>query len=152
MRKKEREITDPSEIEGIIRKAQVCRVAMADGNQPYVVPVCFGYEKGALYVHGALAGRKIEVLKKNNRVCFEMDADVAIRGAEKACQFSLKYRSVIGTGKVRFLDKDEEKARALDVIMKHYSDRDFTFSKPDLDSVLVWKIEIDSLSGKKAGY
>lgn len=160
MRKKEREITDPGEIESIIQKAQVCRVAMADGNQPYVVPVCFGYEKacpehsrrGALYVHGALAGRKIDVLKKNNRVCFEMDADVEIRGAEKACKFSLKYRSVIGTGKVRFLDKDEAKTRALDVIMKHYSDRSFTFSKPDLDSVLVWKIEIDSLSGKKAGY
>ena len=152
MRKKEREITDLGEIESIIRKAQVCRMAMVDGNQPYVVPVCFGYEKGALYVHGALAGRKIDVLKKNNRVCFEMDADVEIRGAEKACQFSLKYRSVIGTGKVRFLERDEEKARALDVIMKHYSDRDFTFSKPDLDSVLVWKIEIDSLSGKKAGY
>jgi nitroimidazol reductase NimA-like FMN-containing flavoprotein (pyridoxamine 5'-phosphate oxidase superfamily) len=152
MRKKEREITDPGEIESIIRKAQVCRVAMVDGNQPYVVPVCFGYEKGALYVHGALAGRKIDVLKKNNRVCFEMDADVEIRGAEKACKFSLRYRSVIGTGKVRFLDKDDEKTRALDMIMRHYSDRDFTFSKPDLDSVLVWKIEIDSLSGKKAGY
>jgi nitroimidazol reductase NimA-like FMN-containing flavoprotein (pyridoxamine 5'-phosphate oxidase superfamily) len=59
---------------------------------------------------------------------------------------------VIGTGKVRFLEKDDEKTRALDVIMEHYSDRDFTFSKPDLDSVLVWKIEIDSLTGKKAGY
>jgi len=152
MRKKEREIIDLSEIEGIIQKAQVCRIAMVDGNQPYIVPVCFGYEKGVLYVHGALAGRKIDVLKKNNQVCFEMDADVEIRSAEKACQFSLKYRSVIGTGKVRFLEKDEEKARALNVIMKHYSDRDFTFSKPDLDSVLVWKIEIDSLSGKKAGY
>ena len=152
MRKKEREITDPGEIESIIRKAQVCRVAFVDRNEPYIVPVCFGYEKGALYVHGALAGRKIDVLKKNNRVCFEMDADVEIRSAEKACKFSLKYRSVIGTGKARFLDKDEEKARALNVIMRHYSDRDFTFSKPDLDSVLVWKIEIDSLSGKKAGY
>jgi len=152
MRKKEREITDPGEIESIIRKAQVCRVAMVDGNEPYIVPVCFGYEKGALYVHGADVGRKIEILKKNNRVCFEMDADVEIRGAEKACKFSLKYRSVIGMGKARFLEKDDEKARALNVIMKHYSDRDFTFSKPDLDSVLVWKIEIDSLSGKKAGY
>jgi len=152
MRKKEREITDLSEIEGIIQKAKVCRVAFVDGTGPYIVPVNFGYERGALYVHGADAGHKIEILKKNNRVCFEMDADVEIRSAEKACKFSLKYRSVIGTGKVRFLDKDEEKARALNVIMKHYSERDFTFSKPDLDSVLVWKIESDSLSGKKAGY
>jgi len=152
MRKKEREITDLSEIEGIIQKAKVCRVAFVDGTGPYIVPVNFGYERGALYVHGADAGHKIEILKKNNRVCFEMDEDVEIRSAEKACKFSLKYRSVIGTGKVRFLEKDEEKARALNVIMRHYSDRDFSFSKPDLDSVLVWKIEIDSLSGKKAGY
>jgi len=160
MRKKEREITDPGEIESIIRKAQVCRVAMADGNEPYIVPVCFGYEKacpehsrrGALYVHGALAGRKIEVLKKNNRVCFEMDSDVEIVAKEKACEFSLKYRSVIGVGKAHILQRDEEKLHGLNVIMKHYAGHEFTFTKPDLDSVLVWKIEIDSLSGKKAGY
>ena len=152
MRKKEREITDLSEIEGIIHKAKVCRVAFADGNVPYIVPVCFGYEKGALYVHGADAGRKLDVLKKNNKVCFEMDEDVVIIPGERACNFSTKYRSVIGVGKAHILKKDEDKLHGLNVIMQHYSGREFEFTKKELDTVLVWKIEIDSLTGKKARY
>lgn len=152
MRKKEREITDLSEIEGIIRKAQVCRVAFADGDRPYIVPVCFGYERGAIYVHGADAGRKFDIMMKNNRVCFEMDEDVVIIPDEKACSFSTKYRSVIGMGKAQILKKDEDKLHGLEVIMQHYAGREFSFTKKELDSVLVWKVEIDSLTGKKARY
>lgn len=152
MRRKDREITDIGEIEDIIKKAIVCRIGLTDGNEPYVVPVCFGYERGALYFHGAGVGRKINMLKKNNRVCFEIDGDVAVRSAEKACKFSLKYRSVIGTGRAYILEKAEEKARSLNVIMKHYAGRDFIFTKSDLDSALVWKVEIESLTGKKAGF
>jgi len=152
MRRKDREITDLGEIEDIIEKAIVCRIGLAEGNEPYVVPVCFGYERGALYFHGAGVGRKIDMLKKNNRVCFEIDGDVGVRSAEKACNFSLKYRSVIGVGRAYILNKEEEKARALNVIMKHYSGREFSYTKKDLDSVLVWKIEVESLTGKKAGF
>jgi len=152
MRKKEREITDLSEIEGIIQKAKVCRVAFVDGNEPYIVPVNFGYERGALYVHGADAGHKIEILKKNNRVCFEMDEDVVIVPGDKACGFCAKYRSAIGSGKASILKKDEEKLHGLNVIMKHYAGREFEFTKKEVDSVLVWKVEIDSLTGKKARY
>lgn len=152
MRKKEREITNYGEIEDIIQKAKVCRIAMVDGDEPYVVPVCFGYKKNSLYIHGANAGRKIDILKRNNRVCFEVDVDVEIVSKEKACNFSTKYRSVIGTGKAYILEKDEEKQRALNVIMKHYAGREFSFTKAELDSVLVWKVDIESLTGKKAGY
>ena len=152
MRKKEREITDLTEIEGIIQKARVCRVAFADGNEPYIVPLCFGYERGALYIHGADAGRKLDILQKNNRVCFEMDEDVVILPGEKACSFAMKYRSVIGLGKASILKNDEDKLHGLNVIMQHYTGREFDFTKKELDSVLVWKVDIDRLTGKKARY
>jgi len=160
MRKKEREITDLNEIEAIIQKAKVCRVAFADGNEPYIIPVCFGYEKacpersrrGVLYIHGADAGRKLDLMKRNNRVCFEMDEDVVILPGDKACGFSTKYRSVIGTGKASILEKDKDKLHALNVLMQHYAGHEYDFTKKELDSVLVWKVEIDSLTGKKARY
>ncbi len=152
MRRKEREITDIREIEEIIGKARVCRIAFADGNEPYIVPVFFGYEDRTLYIHSAREGRKLDMLRRNNRVCFEIDADVDIIAGEKACQFSAKYRSVIGTGKARILKENEEKSRALQTIVKHYSGGEFTFTEAELDKVLVWKIEIEQFSGKKAGY
>ena len=168
MRKKEREIIDLDEIEGIIQKAKVCRVAFANGHEPYIVPVCFGYERacpgstesprseqsrrGVLYVHGADAGRKLDIMKKNNKVCFEIDEDVVILPGEKACSFAMKYRSVVGIGKAAVLKKDEDKLHGLNVIMKHYAGHEYDFTKKELDSVLVWKVDIDSLTGKKARY
>ena len=95
-----RKITDINEIEGIIGKAGVCHLGLVDGNEPYVVPVSFGYERGALYFHGNLTGRKIELITKNNRVCFEMEVDVTVKEAEQACDWGTRYLSVIGVGRI----------------------------------------------------
>ena len=94
-----RKITDIEEIEGIINKAIVCHIGLVDDKEPYVVPVSFGYERNALYLHGNLKGRKVELIKKNNRVCFEMEVDLELKKAEEACDWAMKYMSVIGVGK-----------------------------------------------------
>ena len=83
MRRTEREIKDKSEIEQIISKAIVCRVAVSDENEPYIIPMCFGFRDGVLFFHSALEGKKIEILKKNNKVCFEMDIDTELVEGEK---------------------------------------------------------------------
>ena len=75
MRKKEREITDIGEIEKIIRKATVCRLGLALNDVPYVVPLSFGYADKTLYLHGAKEGKKLDIIRQNNRVCFEVDVD-----------------------------------------------------------------------------
>jgi len=152
MRRREREVTDIDEIEEIIKKAKVCRLGLVDKDEPYLVPVCFGYERKALYFHGALEGRKVELIRKNNKVCFEMDTDVAIVSGEKPCGWTTKYRSVIGVGRARILDNDEEKTHGLRTIMKQYSEKEFRFPKSELDSVLVTRIDIESISGKNSGY
>jgi len=152
MRKKEKEIADINEIERIIEKAICCRIGLVDNGEPYVVPVSFGYERNALYFHGASEGRKFELIKKNNRLCFEIDTDVEVVKSEKPCSWTMKYRSVIGVGRAYILESDEEKCHGLSLIMRQYTGGDFSFPKPTLDKTLVVKVDIRSITGKQSGY
>ena len=145
-------ITDIAEIERIIKKATHCRIGLVDNDEPYIIPVSFGYERNALYFHGALQGRKVELIKKNNKICFEIDTDVEVVKAEEACSWTMKYRSVIGVGKACILEKDEEKSHGLRVIMRRYAEGDFGIPEEKLDSVLVVRIDIESITGRQSGY
>ncbi len=145
-------ITDIGEVEGIIEKALICRLGLVDNNEPYVIPMNFGYERGALYFHGSPKGRKIELIKKNNKICFEIDTDVEVVGDDKPCGWTMKYRSVIGVGKAYILERDEEKARGLNLIMRQYSEGEPSFDFEKLSSVLIVKIDIESITGKEYGY
>jgi len=144
-----RKITDINEIEGIIGKAGVCHLGLVDGDEPYVVPVSFGYERGALYFHGNLTGRKVELIKKNNRVCFEMEVDVEVKKADKACDWGIKYLSVIGVGRAYILKHDEQKSHALNLITERYTGSALSFPKSELDKTLVVKVDIESITGKQ---
>ena len=144
-----RKITDINEIEGIIGKAGVCHLGLVDGNEPYVVPVSFGYERGALYFHGNLTGRKIELITKNNRVCFEMEVDVTVKEADKACDWGIRYMSVIGVGRAYILENDEQKSHALNLITERYTGSVLGFPKSEMDKTLVVKIDIESMTGKQ---
>jgi uncharacterized protein len=152
MRRKEKEITDLAEIESVIKKSFVCRLAMCDGEQPYVVPLCFGYEDNVLYFHSAGAGRKIDVLKKNNRVCFEFDVDAAV--AEKGqdrCDWGMKFQSVIGFGQAVILEDETSKRKALNIIMGQYDDGPFQYADAKLKKTMVFKIDIQEMTGKRSG-
>jgi nitroimidazol reductase NimA-like FMN-containing flavoprotein (pyridoxamine 5'-phosphate oxidase superfamily) len=151
MRRREKEITDQSVIESIIQRATVCRIGLCDRGTPYVVPVSFGYEGHCLYFHSAGEGRKVDVLKKNKRVCFEVDIDVELVPAETACKWSVKYLSVIGFGEASFVDNLQEKQEALNIIMEHYSACSYEYPEETLAKVAVIKVEIDTMSGKQSG-
>jgi hypothetical protein len=149
MRRKDREVTDRAEIETILNEATVCRIGLADGDGPYVVPVCFGYENGAVFIHSAPEGKKIEMLAKNPRCCFEVDVcDQIIRG-DNPCSWGMRYRSVIGYGRAVTLMQPEEKRHGLNCIMSHYGSGTYEFSERDIGSVTVIRIAIESMTGKK---
>ncbi len=152
MRKKEKEITDPAEIEQIIKQARVCRLGFVDGNEPYVVPVCFGYENNAFYFHCAPEGRKLELIRNNNRVCVEIDTDVEITGAEKPCGWSTRYRSVIGVGRAHILEDEAEKIRGLTVLMRQFGEKGPVMEFEKADRTTVVRIDIENITGKKTGY
>jgi len=151
MRRKEKEITDIKEIESVIQKTEICHVAMVDGNRPYVVPMCFGYEAGVLFLHSAKAGRKIDILQKNANVCVELETDGVLVKNEKACRFSMRYSSVVAFGRVRFIDDPDVKRHALDIIMRHYADGPFSYSDEALERMMILRVDIENMTGKRSG-
>ena len=150
LRRKEKEIIDRSEIEAIIRKAMVCRLGLADNGAPYIVPLCFGYKDNCLYFHSAKEGRKIEILKRNNEVCFEFEGELEIQAGKAACDWGMKFRSVIGYGRAFLIEDSDAKRQALDVIMAQYADGVFDYSEKAFEKTLIIKVEIDSMTGKKS--
>jgi nitroimidazol reductase NimA-like FMN-containing flavoprotein (pyridoxamine 5'-phosphate oxidase superfamily) len=145
--------TDRGIIDSIIRQATVCRIAMSDKGQPYVVPVSFGYEDGTLYFHCSAKGKKIDILRENNAVCVEFDVDQEITKAEKSvCNWGIKYRCVIGFGQAFFVECLEEKRRALDVIVAHYGGEPQGYPQATLKKTTVVRIEIRDATAKVSGY
>ncbi len=152
MRRKDREITNQAEIEAVLKKAFVCHLGLADGDQPYVVPMNYGYEDGHIYLHGADEGKKIDILKKNDKVCFEMELfqSEIIKGGDQPCDWGTAFRSVIGFGTAKLLENVEDKTRALNVILKAHDDRSFTFPEEMLKMTAVIDITIREMTGKVA--
>lgn len=153
MRRKEREISSRTEIDAIVHRAAVCRLALSDEGMPYIVPLCFGYRDNVLYFHSGKDGRKLDILHRNNRVCFEMEGDCRIRDAEEPCRWGLVYQSVVGFGRAFLVDDEEEKRRALTAIMQHYAGEhggpwEFPRSKVDITTII--RVEIDEISGKRS--
>jgi len=153
MRRDERKIANRSEIDDIINNSDVCRIAFANDNIPYVIPVSFGYDGKSIFVHTAKTGKKIDFIEKNNLVCFEFDIDVkTIEDKNIPCKWTSAYKSVIGYGKMLELTEFEEQENAINQIMLHYSGKEWKFDERMLKSVKLWKIEIDEISGKQSGY
>jgi len=150
MRRKEKEITDKNEIIKIIRSSQVCRLGLADDNKPYIVPLCFGYKDNTLYFHSAQEGKKVEIIKKNPNICFEFDQDSKVVQAEKPCSWGVKYKSIIGFGKVQILESLNEKREALKIIMSQYSPDNHEFKDSAITKTFVFKVEVSEITGKQA--
>lgn len=152
MRRSDREITGESAIEQIILACDVCRLAVSDGDRPYIVPLCFGYRDRTFYFHSAAQGHKIDTLRKNPRVCLELDTDTGIVTAERACGWGMRYRSVIGFGTAELVEDHDEKREALEIIMNHYSDRSLALPDADLERTAVIRVTVEGMTGKQSGY
>lgn len=153
MRRKDKEIKDKALIESIIKKAFVCRIALCEDGKPYIVPVNFGYKDGCIYIHSAREGRKIDVINKNNNICFEIGTDIELIESEVPCDWSVKYYSAVGFGKAQLVYDINDKKKALDIIMEKYSNKgSFEYNENMINNVVIIKIEMDSITGKKSGY
>ena len=144
-------IEDQKEIEGILERAQVGRLGLADGDEPYVVPLNFVYSDGRIIFHSGIEGRKLEILGKNPKVCFEVDELTEVIVNEgTACFSTAHYRSVIATGTASALEGAEEKLEALDGLMKKYAAGKKYEEIPEhaLAIVGVWEIKIDKMTAK----
>jgi hypothetical protein len=139
---------DRSLIDEIIKSANVCHIAMSDGGQPYVIPVSFGYDGNNLYFHGRAAGKKIDILKANDRVSFEFTVGAEVVHSDKPCKWNFRYRSVVGFGRATFLDDLKEKEEGLSHILRQYSSVSFQLPEKAVQTTTVIKISIKSLSSR----
>ena len=150
MRRQEREIRDEAEIQEILEKGLVCRLGLYDGQYPYVVPLNYGYRNGCMYFHCAREGKKTDILKKNGRVCIEVDIDFRVVRGETPCRWTAKYRSVIGFGRARIIDDEREKKAGLDVIMAHYGGSGGGYDEKSLQRTSLIEVVLESITGKQS--
>jgi nitroimidazol reductase NimA-like FMN-containing flavoprotein (pyridoxamine 5'-phosphate oxidase superfamily) len=152
MRKANQEILSEELLGEILLGEVVCRIAMMDGDRPYLLPFNYGYRDGCIYIHSAPEGRKIELLKRNNLVCFEIEHSVKVIRAGKACGWSTLYRSVVGYGTVEIVSDDAGKRQGLGIIMAQHGAPGLTdFTADSLNGMVILKLTITSVTGKQSG-
>lgn len=152
MRRKDKEITDQKIIQELLSTAEILRLALVDDGEPYIVPLNYGFRDNTLYVHSASAGRKLDILKRNNRVCFEVESDSAIVRHDEPCHWGTKSRSIIGYGRVEMITDCVEKKHGLDVIMEHYGKTGPNeYDVKQVQAVVILRIVIESVTCKQLG-
>ena len=154
MPKRLRIIFDEDKQLEIISKSDCCYIGMVDeNNEPYVLPFNFGYNDKCIYLHSGNEGKKIKILKNNNKVCavFSIGHNLSAQNKDVACSYIMSYKSVMCFGKVEFIDEYEKKVEALNIIMQQYTKRDFEYSAPAVNNVLCFKIVINEMTGKEFG-
>lgn len=140
------------DIEKIIGRATVCRLGMLDGDSPYIVPLCFGYKDDVLYFHTSMKSRKIDLIKKHPKVCFEMDILAETIPAPTPCKWNMRYQSVVGFGNASMVEDESEKKAALGLIMAQYASGSFEFPGKKVKITAIIKVDIESMTGKSDGF
>ena len=152
MTKRERQITDEAQITAILDAGKVLHLGLAVDNEPYVVPMNYGYTmedgKLTLYLHSALRGKKLDMIRKNPSVFFEIDCDLMPFEGRVPCQYGLVYSSLMGRGTAVLVEDVEEKKQAMTVLMKTQTGKDFTFEDRLVSIVAVIRIDVTEYTAK----
>lgn len=152
MRRSDREVTDRSEILDIIRRCDVCRLALNDGDYPYILPLNFGMDTSEggviLYFHGAAQGRKYDIITRDNRASFEMDCShrLVTRPERKSC--TMEYESVIGRGRIEIVEGDKKLA-ALKLLNAHYGADNLEIDEAVAQRTVVMKLTVEDMTAKR---
>ncbi len=157
MRRKNRQVTDIREIQKIVEECKVARIGMNDEGKVYIVPMNYGYEcaqdgKLTFYFHCSKVGRKIEILKKNADICLELDGRHELAEGNTPCRYGYYFASLIGNGRVKFIEDADEKLRVLKKFMeqqtgKAFADADFT--EKWVNAVCIFQAEITDYEVKQ---
>lgn len=146
-------IKDQQQIEKILSKAKFLRIALSDSGTPYIIPMTFGYKDNKIYLHCSHEGKKIDILRRNSKVAFEVDAEAEVVTAEDVCKYNVRYRSVVGNGQARFVEDYKEKVEGLTVLSEHYGKKGpFEFEEWKVNRLCIIEIEIETMTGKQHGF
>lgn len=152
MRRQDKQIKDEKVLDHILNASRICRLGMVDGNEAYIVPVNFAYKDGHIYIHSAPHGRKMDILGRNNSVSFEIELEDEIIRNEKPCEWSARYRSVMGKGTIRIETEPDMKMAGLDMIMKkHGAPGGLKYDPASVSRMVLLVMKIESVTGKQSG-
>lgn len=152
MRYQEREITDRVILEELLHQGTILYLGMCEGERPYVLPLSYGYDGQAIYIHSSLEGRKVDILSINPQVSFVIEPLRELNTADRSCKWGYRYRSVVGEGIITQVVDPEAKATALDVLMHQHGGTGGDYGSKALAHTLILRLEITNLSGKQSGY
>ena len=152
MTKRERQVTDENQIRAILDAGKVLHLGLAVDNEPYVVPMNYGYTwengKMVVYLHSAVRGKKLDMIRANPNVFFEIDCDIQPFEGVLPCQYGMVYSSVMGKGIATIVEDVEEKKQAMTVLMKTQTGKDFTFDDKLVSIVAVIRIDVAEYTAK----
>ena len=150
--RREREVTNPAQILDILNRAKIVHIGLVDGDEPYVLPMNYGYtmEEGKLvvYLHSAVRGRKLDMIQANPNVCFSIDCDRMPFEGRVPCQYGLVYSSIMARGQARIVEDAEEKKKAMSILMKTQTGKDFSFEDRLVSIVAVIRIDVTEYTAK----
>jgi nitroimidazol reductase NimA-like FMN-containing flavoprotein (pyridoxamine 5'-phosphate oxidase superfamily) len=150
--RREKLITDIDTVIDILEKSKVLHLGLVDGDEPYVVPMNYGYtmdeEKLTLWLHGATQGRKYDVIRKNPKVFFEMECDLQPFEGDVACKYGISYSSLMGRGTAVVIEDSQEKQDALAFLMKTQTGMNFEFNEKLASVVGIIRIDVTDYTAK----
>ena len=151
MRKQNQEIKDKKIVEEILSTSEICRIAMIDKDRPYILPFNYGYRDNCIYIHSAPEGKKIELIRKNNNVCFEIEHKTEVVKHSDPCKWATRYQSVVGYGNIEILTDFDQKKNGLDIIMIHNgSEKKNFYNEKQVENIVILKLKITKITGKQS--
>ena len=144
-------ITDQKVIETLLSEAPFLRLGLCKNDRPYIVPMSFGYKKGVIYLHSSKTGTKMDFLRSNTNVCFEVDIFHKTLHGDHPCSYNVKYQSVVGFGTAAILKDEQDRKEGLKTIIDHYHTEGYCIDDLDMSRVAVIRIDIEELHGKQNG-
>lgn len=151
MRREDREITDPAQLQQILSAGHLMHLALASADEPFVLPLFYAYDGEALYFHSARRGTKMALLARNPKVCFCISDYQGVIADNLACNFEARHSTVIGQGLCELIEDKAQKVAVLDRIVARFSDRHFDYPDASLTATSVVRIQIVAMKGKQHG-
>ena len=150
MRRREKAVTDIAGLEQILWQGKVCQLAIPDVPAPYIVSLNYGYKGSVLYFHSASEGHKIDLLNCHPQVGFTVAIDQGVVESEEACKWGTHFRSVVGYGRVEFIEDLESKRTALQLLMAQYAEGGFDFPEQAIQGTTLFRLVIEEMTGKQS--
>lgn len=141
---------EKAEMEKVLNEMDYGFLGLSDQGQPYVIPFSYAYQDHKIYLHTGLKGLKLKCIQNNPQVCFTVAEQQQLVTGSQACDYGVRYRSVIARGQAMLVEEHDDKLQALQILCARYAQPGTVPAvdprKLAITNVIV--IEIEEMTGK----